>query len=148
MQRLGPFLVALGTLALAWAGVESLIQPAFNAGGIAATGLFIVILGLVLLFPTLLSDDTGQTSTMRVCVLMVVSLFVVLTVKAGWGAPDLEHLKLQDSWVWVLAAAFGGKAFQSFAENGGSPSGPAKLPGQPAGRSAKRDATEGIEDSP
>jgi hypothetical protein len=159
VQRLGLFLVAAGALGLSWAAIETLLDGPANAGGVAATGLFLVILGMVFWFPTLLSDDTGATSTMRVAVLMVVALFVVLTTKAGWNAPDLEHLKLPETWVWVLAAAFGGKAFQSFAENAPSngpprdwPQGKAVPPPPPAPyvptALRTRDEHAGIEDTP
>ena len=156
MQRLGQFLVALGVVGLAWAAIETVVSGSTYGGGVAAVGLFLVILGLVFWFPTLLSDDTGATSTMRVAVLMVVALFVVLTTKAGWGAPDLEHLKLPETWVWVLAAALGGKAFQSFAESSG-PSAPSRdapssvpNPKRPAspGAGQPRDEHAGIEDTP
>jgi hypothetical protein len=53
---------------------------------------------------------------MRVAVLLVVSVFALLTLKAGWDAPGLDALKIDPTWAWILAAALGGKAFQSFAE--------------------------------
>jgi len=152
LQRLGLFLIGLGAAGLVGAGVMALTKGSTEGGGLAAGGLFLVILGLVFYFPTMLEDDTHATSTMRVAVLMVVSLFVVLTAKAGWGASGLDQLKLQQEWVWVLAAALGGKAFQSFAENTTSPN-PAKPPAASDGpqtiRAAHaRDEREGIQDSP
>lgn len=150
MQRLGLFLIGLGALALAGAVLSPLLGGSTETGGVAAVGMFLVILGLVFYFPSLLNDDTGATSTMRVAVLMVVSLFVVLTLKAGWGADTLEKLKLQDSWVWVLAAALGGKAFQSFAENATPPGSPTPAPGkaQPKPPAHARDEQAGIQDAP
>jgi hypothetical protein len=154
MQKLGPILIILGALALLGAGVHTLRfgeRPEASAGGIAAAGLFIVILGLAFNFPTLLQDDTGATSTMRVVVLMVVSLFVVLTTKAGWSATGVSALDLPANWVWVLAAALGGKAFQSFAENGtGGASANSGSPPAPRGSVARfpRDERQGIQDAP
>jgi hypothetical protein len=137
--RAGLVLIIAGALAMAWAGWRSyefresplLVQ---SLGGLAAAGMFFVILGTVFFFPTMLTDTEGQTSTMRVAVLLVVSLFVVLTLKTGWGATKLSELDIQQNWAWVLAAAFGGKALQSFSENkdlgnakGGKPN-PLQLP--------------------
>ena len=152
MQRLGLFLIALGAAGLVAAGALSETVGHTAGGGLAAGGLFLVILGLIFFFPTMLEDDTHATSTMRVAVLLVVSLFAVLTVKAGWGAEGLADLKLQQEWAWVLAAALGGKAFQSFAENTPN-SGPTKPappePTPPALRAAHpRDEREGIQDAP
>jgi hypothetical protein len=156
MRRVGSFMVLLGVLGLAGAGVLSAVAPAINAGGTAAVGLFLIILGLVYSFPSLLTDDTGATSTMRVAVLMIVALFVVLTTKAGWGATDLAHLDLQKQWAWVLAAALGGKAAQSLAENL-TPAAPSVDGAKPAPRPAlapaprkpaARDELAGIEDTP
>lgn len=87
-----------------------------------AAALFLVIVGLVIRFPALLTDGTmtdagvPAVSTMRISVLLIVSVFAILTVKAGWAAPTLEGLKIDPSWAWVLGAALGGKAVQSFAE--------------------------------
>jgi hypothetical protein len=89
---------------------------------------------------------------MRVAVLKVISLFVVLTIKAGWAAKSLADLQLQQTWVWVLAAALGGKAFQSFAENGPGQGGPRAQDAAPGGAVApapfKRDDKAGIQDAP
>jgi len=172
VQRLGLVLVLLGTAVLVGAAVFTCIHgrtETSGAGSIAAVGMFIVIVGMVFFFPTLLAGDGGATSTMRVAVLLVVSLFVVLTINVGWGAPSLEKLKLDPNWTWVLAAALGGKAFQSFAEHAspgtdGKPkptdgaTGPAGGGGAPSSADSaapvarpsarRRDADDGIEDTP
>ena len=117
-MRLGELLVGAGA-------VEILIFACLRRGGqggAIAAGLFLVIVGLVIRFPTLLSDggttDSGapSMSTMRVAVLLVVSVFAILTVKAGWAATGLDSLRIDPSWAWVLGAVLGGKAVQSFAE--------------------------------
>ena len=48
--------------------------------------------------------------------ILAVSVFVLVTIKVGWGTPNLVELKIDTSWAWILAAALGGKAAQSFAE--------------------------------
>lgn len=94
-------------------------------GGAIAAGFFTVIVGLVLRFPTLLqdgsraADNSGNVSTMRVAVLLIVSVFGLLTIKTGWNVPRLEDLKPDSTWIGVLGVAFGGKVFQSFAESQG-----------------------------
>jgi hypothetical protein len=101
-----------------------------TTGGVVSASFFLVIVGLVLLNPTLLQDGTTTesgvpaVSTMRVAILLVVSAFTLVTLKAGWAATRLADLKLDETWAWVLAAAFGGKAVQSFAETPGK--GPGK----------------------
>jgi hypothetical protein len=70
---------------------------------------------------TLTEDGKPSTSTMRVVVLFVVSMFLVLTVKAGWHANALSELQIDQSWAWILGVVLGGKAVQSFGENSTSP---------------------------
>lgn len=99
---------------------------------LAAIGFLFTMLGLLLLFPSLLSDGTkaidGEIplSTMRFAVLTVVILFVVITFRAAWVV-GLDNLEVNSTWAWILAIAFGGKVGQSgiewFAQRGGSGSG-------------------------
>jgi len=141
-QRLGALLIAAGLAGLVYTAFRSL-----QDGGTPAISLFLVIIGLIFYFPTLLEGDLGTTSTMRVAVLMLVSLFIILTVKVGWHETSLASLKLDPNWVWVLAAALGGKAAQSFSENA-SPDG-SKTPSTPQSKGkGKRDEQDGIEESP
>ena len=154
-ERLGALLVLAGLVGLVLTIFD--IVPS-EPGAAAAVSMFLVMLGLVFTFPSMLTDDTGLTSTMRVAVFMIVSLFVVLTIKAGWGATSLEELVLPSSWSWVLAAALGGKAAQSFAENAtptplagdksqrAATRAPAKS--APTRSSTARDEDAGIEDTP
>jgi hypothetical protein len=125
-RRLGAVLAAGGSIAL----VVAAVLGRGATGAIVSASFFAVIVGLVLLFPTLLQDGTKtesgapSVSSMRVATLMVVSTFALATLKAGWGASKLSELQLDPTWAWVLAAALGGKAFQSFAEANGK--GPTK----------------------
>jgi hypothetical protein len=160
MNKGGESLLIGGAACLGFAGLASMLWPQRDGGGLAAVGIFLVILGMVFRFPTLLADDTGATSTMRVAVLMVVSLFVVVTMKAGWAAHSIPELVLNNSWCWVLAAAFGGKAAQSFAENMSpgaglppisqpiAPNRVKAVPPQAPSAARVRDEVEGIEDAP
>jgi hypothetical protein len=119
LRRFGGLLTGGGAVALVAA---SIFAKADAAGSIVSACLFAVIVGLVLLNPTMLQDgtktDAGEpaVSSMRVAILLVVSTFTLVTVKAGWAAAGVADLKLDPSWAWVLAAALGGKAAQSFAE--------------------------------
>jgi hypothetical protein len=116
--RMADVLIGAGSIAILVVGVAGHASQ----GGAIAAGLFVVVVGLVIRYPTLLQDgsqtDSGTpaVSTMRVAVLLVVSIFAMLTIKAGWGTPGLDALKIDPSWAWILGAALGGKAAQSFAE--------------------------------
>ncbi len=118
MKTLGGALAAGAAIAL----VTATIVGRGATGAIVAACVFAVIVGLVLCYPTLLQDgsataaDVPAMSSMRAAILLIVSVFALVTLKAGWGASSLEALKLDPSWAWILAAALGGKAFQSFAE--------------------------------
>lgn len=110
----------IGTV-LIISGVVGLVITMFTRwgqdGGIPAISLFFIIIGLVFYSPTLLMDDTGATSTMRVSMLFIISTFVLLTVKAGWGSNSLKDLVIDQSWILVLSAGLGGKVLQSYTEN-------------------------------
>ena len=118
----GTLLVLLGACGLAIAAALPLFHSAINDGALAACALILILFGSAFVFPTLLQDGTvseagaPNVSTMRIAVLMIVSVFALVVVKAGWATPTLADLKIDSSWAWVLAAAFGGKAAQSFAE--------------------------------
>ena len=118
----GALLLALGAIGLGVTGLNALFHGPINDGALPACALLLILFGFALLFPTLLQDGTSaasgaaNVSTMRLAVLMIVSVFTLVVVKAGWGS-TLADLKIDSSWAWVLAAAFGGKAAQSFAEN-------------------------------
>jgi hypothetical protein len=120
-SRLGELLIGVGLIAILVVAI--LGRP--GQGGAIAAAFFVVIIGLVVRFPTLLEDGTSTeagvpaASSMRVALLLVVSIFGLLTVKVGWDVTGLEALRIDPSWAWVLGAALGGKAFQSFAEISG-----------------------------
>jgi hypothetical protein len=112
----GIILIAVGVFGLVLAAGLRFIQGFLVPGDLPAVAMFLLLVGLVFYFPDLLQDGSGGGSSMRVAVLMVVSVFVILTLKAGWTVTNLEELKIDPSWAWVLGVAFGAKMGQSFAE--------------------------------
>jgi hypothetical protein len=120
----GSLLLFLGAGGLVASGLSRLFDGRRPTdGALPACALVLTLLGFAARFPAVLQDGTtnatgeGNVSAMRVAVLMIVSVFSLVTVKAGWSAETLTDLKIDPSWGWVLAAALGGKAAQSFAEN-------------------------------
>jgi hypothetical protein len=94
-------------------------------GAIPAVGLLLLMFGLICAFPTVMTDGGSQVSAMRVVVLLVVSTFTLLTVKNSWTNATAV---IDPSWKFILAAALGGKAAQSFSEYmSGPPSGLPKI---------------------
>jgi hypothetical protein len=76
------------------------------------------MISMALLFPDMLKGaDKSTTSTMRVAVFMIVSVFVVLCVKVYWSCDAIEKFRLDRTWAYVLGVALGSKAVQSFGEN-------------------------------
>ena len=70
----------------------------------------------------MLVDAQREVSTMRIVVLITVLVFCVVYIKLGWVAGSFESFVIDTSWIYILGLAFGGKAFQRFAENDeGSP---------------------------
>jgi hypothetical protein len=122
----GSLLLFLGAGGLIASGLPRLFNDGRPTdGSLPACALLLTLLGFAARFPGVLQDGTtnaageGNVSAMRVAVLMIVCVFSLVTVKAGWSTATLADLKIDPSWAWVLAAALGGKAAQSFAENAG-----------------------------
>jgi len=118
-KGIGNLLISGGALSML--AVEILALP--YHGGAIATAFFVIIIGLILRFPTLIQDgttnsnDTNNASMMRIATLLIVSLFAILAIKTGWETPRLVDLKIDPTWIGVLGVALGGKVAQSFAEN-------------------------------
>lgn len=113
----------MGTAA-AWPIVTALTGARGSApGDIPAVSLVLLLVGFAACFPSLLTDGTGEGfSTMRVAVLAIVSVFCLVSVKAGWSVQAPGDLTVTDSWWHILTVALGGKVAQAFAEkwSGGS----------------------------
>ena len=118
LQKIGIILLILGILLLIVCGFSTLGEEktATAFSGLAATGFFNIMLGISLIYPEMLAGNSGAASTMRMSIFMIVSVFVVLVVKIGWGTADLSNFKLDQTWAYVLAIALGSKAIQYFAE--------------------------------
>jgi hypothetical protein len=123
LQWVGTAILLAAIGGFATIGIAAAVGHAFK-GEVPACCVVMLLVGFGLAKPELLQDDTQQASTMRVGVLVLIAVFALLTTKAGWGADGLSALTLDGSWAWVLGAALGGKALQSFSEY--------KWPGRPS----------------
>jgi uncharacterized membrane protein len=92
-------------------------KPRSDDSSLAATGFFAILLGIAMLYPDMLKGPDNSTSAMRVAVFMVVSVFVILTIKVFWSCDAIERFKLDHIWAYVLGIALGGKVVQSAWEN-------------------------------
>jgi hypothetical protein len=102
-------------------------------GDLPALAIGLILLGAVLSQRTLLEEEPGQVSTMRVALFAMVSLFAVLTMKAGWGAASVTDLKIDPWWTTLLTAAIAGKAAQRGLERTNEPAAtpPTRSPSPP-----------------
>ena len=127
-KKFGMALLILGVAGLVITGILSLfVKPVVTMdGSIPAISVFFLMLGMVFYFPDLLEDENGGISTMRVVVLMTISVFVITTVKLSWTVASLLEFRIDSSWIYILGLAFGAKAVQRFAEEPEQP----KKPGE------------------
>jgi len=85
-------------------------------GELPAIALFLMACGFAAAFPSMLTDGSGEgVSAMRVVVFVLGSIFSLRAVKTGWE--EGRRPEISGTWASLLAAAFGGKVFQSFAES-------------------------------
>jgi hypothetical protein len=117
-KKIGMTLIFIGIAGLITTGILSLfVVPIVTMdGSIPAISVFLLMLGMVFYFPDLLEDQNGGISTMRVVVLMTISIFVITTVKLSWTVSSLLEFRIDKSWIYILGLAFGAKAVQRFAE--------------------------------
>jgi hypothetical protein len=78
---------------------------------------FIIMLGISLAYPSLMKDQTGGISTMRVVVFMVTNVICILFLKIGWSLDSLSEMGLDSYWVGIIAFVFGAKASQTYFES-------------------------------
>lgn len=114
----GLVLIFAGIILLLIASIVTCISVKKDSemAGLAATAFFNIMLGMAMVYPDMLEGSSGSTSSMRVSVFMIISVFVVLVVKTGWGEPDLDHFKLDQTWAYVIGVALGAKTIQYFGE--------------------------------
>jgi hypothetical protein len=117
-KKIGLFLILVSVIGLITTGILSLfVVPVVTMdGSLPAISILFLLLGIVFYFPDLLEDQNGGISTMRVVVLMTVSVFVITTVKLSWSVASLLEFRIDKSWIYILGLAFGAKAVQRFAE--------------------------------
>ena len=127
-KKIGLAFIILSAAGLVTTGILSLfVVPVVTMdGSLPAISVFFLLLGMVFYFPDLLEDQNGGISTMRVVVLMTVSVFVITTVKLSWTVASLLEFRIDKSWIYILGLAFGAKAVQRFAEEPEDP----KKPGE------------------
>jgi hypothetical protein len=116
----------------------------YTPGSAAAVVFVLLLSALVLRFPRLIMDgnaaEGGEASTMRIAVLAIITTFCALLLRTGWHDGALPSLENQGNWVWLLTAAFGGKALQKYAEvrDNKPPAGGPKPPDKPADKPADK----------
>ena len=110
-QVIGAVMFAIGAIVFLVAGFMQV-----QSGSVPAAAFLIILLSIGCYFPELFQDGSNAPSTLRICVLMVVSVFAVMTVKVGWVFTDFSQFFVHESWIYILGLAFGAKLTQSFAE--------------------------------
>ena len=125
-KKIGLVLIILSAAGLVTTAILSLfVVPVVTMdGSLPAISVFFLLLGMVFYFPDLLEDQNGGISTMRVVVLMTVSVFVITTIKLSWTVASLLEFRIDKSWIYILGLAFGAKAVQRFAEEPEDPKKP------------------------
>jgi hypothetical protein len=119
MKKLGSILIYSGIVGFVVASIQSFTTySGLDRGAVPAASFFFIIIGLCFYFPSLLEEEPGQLSTMRVCVLSIVMVFVVIYVKIGWNAGSFEEFTIDKTWVYILGIALGAKTMQKFGEPG------------------------------
>ena len=114
----GAFLILLSIAGFTTTAILSVTDlERITNGTFPAVSFLVLITGLVFYFPSLIEERKGEVSTMRIVVLITVLVFGVVYIKLGWVAGSFESFVIDTSWIYILGLAFGGKAFQRFAEN-------------------------------
>lgn len=81
---------------------------------LAAAAFLFLMIGISFVFPTLLKGINNEMSAMRVLVYMIIAVFITLVIKNGWNHDDLGEV--DTNWMYIVLAALGGKAVQSYTE--------------------------------
>jgi hypothetical protein len=118
-QIFGAVLLFLGVSTLLILGMIQWAAQRPNETDISslmAIGFFLIMLGIAFFFPDMLKSN-NVTSTMRVAIYMIISVFVFLCVKIGWNCSSFEKFELNSNWTYLIGIALGSKAVQSFSEN-------------------------------
>ncbi|MEQ1588060.1 MAG: hypothetical protein ABL895_19420 [Cyclobacteriaceae bacterium] len=113
----GRFLIVLGAIGFMTSAILGFTDySGLDEGALPAASFFIILVGMVFHFPTLLQEAKGEVSTMRVIVFAVVMVFAVVHLKIGWNAGTFKDFQIDNTWVYIIGLAFGSKVFQKFNE--------------------------------
>jgi hypothetical protein len=130
-SRFGRWLVYAGVAGFGIAAVQSFtVWSGLDRGAVPAASIFLVMVGMCFALPSLLEEDVGRVSTMRIGVLAIVMVFVVVTIKQGWNAGSTAvaastslgattssaPLIIDEHWIYILGLALGSKAAQKLVE--------------------------------
>lgn len=117
-KKFGRSLILLGAIGFMVAALLSFTDySGLDEGALPAASFFLILIGMVFHFPTLLQEAKGEISTMRVIVFAVVMVFCVIHLKIGWNAGTFKDFNIDQTWIYILGLAFGSKVFQKFGED-------------------------------
>lgn len=115
-QIVGIIMIAFGIFIISTNVFNSENSSTADVGGKVSFGFFLIMLGMPFFFPDMLKGGENFSS-MRLVVFMIISVFVIITIKLGWSVTELSKFQIDGSWKYIIGLALGGKAAQSFAEN-------------------------------
>jgi hypothetical protein len=117
-KQLGFVLVSLGLLGfLADAIINFTPLGVYDNGSLPAASFFLVMIGFSFCYPSMLEENKGSLSTMRIIVFAVTIVFCVIYIKMAWNTASFSNLSIDKSWIYILGLAFGSKAVQKFGEH-------------------------------
>jgi hypothetical protein len=116
-EKFGRTLITIGAIGFITSALLSFTDySGLDQGALPAASFFLILIGMVFHFPSLLEEAKGEISTMRVIVFAVVMVFAVVHLKMGWNAGSFKDFQIDSTWVYIVGLAFGSKAFQKFYE--------------------------------
>ncbi len=116
-EKFGRLLILIGAIGFVVAAILGFTEySGLDQGALPASSFFLILVGMVFHFPTLLQEAKGEVSTMRVIVFAVVMVFSVVHLKIGWNAGTFKDFEIDNTWVYIIGLTFGSKVFQKFSE--------------------------------
>jgi hypothetical protein len=117
MESLGKLLILLGIAGFIAAVVLFYtVYSGMDRGALPALSFLVLLIGIAFSFPSLLQDENGGLSTMRIIVFAVVLVFCTIYIKLGFIMDSFEQFTIDKEWVYILGLAFGAKAVQKYTE--------------------------------
>lgn len=121
-KLLGFVLVCAGLAGFAANAILSYTPMAvYDNGALPAASSFMVMIGFAFCYPSMLEENTGALSTMRMVVFATVLVFCVVYIKMAWTTATFSNFTIDKSWIYILGLAFGSKAVQKFGEQSEDP---------------------------